>query len=118
MCSIWREEKREEGQKQCHYLNISAPACLDRQDLHVGFSAGAPGRVGKSQGGVWWEEIVVFVVLGVWQLWEQGSSQQGALSTGHTADLKTHTDVTFTFFTLSPKTPDHKSNLNHICTNF
>ena len=37
------ERKRREGQKQCHYLNIRPPACLDRQDLHVGFPAGAPG---------------------------------------------------------------------------
>lgn len=37
------ERERQEGQKQCHYLNVSPPACLDRQDLHVGFSAGAPG---------------------------------------------------------------------------
>lgn len=45
------EREREEGQKRCHYLNISPPACLDRQDLHVGFSVGAPG-----QGGVEWAD--------------------------------------------------------------
>lgn len=37
------EREREEGQKQCHYLNLSPPACLDRQDLHVGFTAQSPG---------------------------------------------------------------------------
>ena len=88
MYSIWRDqrEKREEGQKQCHYLNVSPPACLDRQDLHVGFTAQSPGA---GRGGVRWVEIVIFVVLRVWLLWEQRCSRQGSLSAGHTSDLRT-----------------------------
>lgn len=38
--------EREEGQKKSHYLNTSPLACLDKQDLHVGFSARAPGPGG------------------------------------------------------------------------
>lgn len=45
------EREREEGQNRCHYLNISPLACLDRQDLHVEFSARALGEGGVKRGG-------------------------------------------------------------------
>ena len=82
---------REEGQKQSHYLNISPPACLDRQDLHAGFSAGALG-----QGKMGLVEIVVFMVLWVWL------NRTGPRA-GHTCDLRTsdHSVPVFFFFFIS-----------------
>lgn len=46
MCNIWSEEDQDKS--QCGYLNIRPPACLDKQDLHVGFSAWALGRCVKA----------------------------------------------------------------------
>lgn len=71
----------EQGQKQSHYLNSSSPTCLDRQDLHPGFSAGAPG-----QGKMGWVEIVVFIgAVGVAAL---GTGQDSAQVTRRPSGYK------------------------------
>lgn len=97
-CAAYGEMRdRKRGQKQCHYLNYQSPSLF----VQAGFACWVFSRSpGVSQGGVRWVEIVVFVVLRVWLLWEQDFSQQGSFSTGHTSDLETlitHTNVKFLF---------------------
>lgn len=45
--------RREAGRTRCRYSDTTPPACLDKQDLHVGFWAGHPG--GRARCGGWKE---------------------------------------------------------------
>lgn len=90
------ERERQEGQKQCHYLNVSPPACLDRQDLHVGFSAGAPGVGwgGVEVGGnshLHGAQGVAALGTGLFFFFSTGVS----LRTGHTSDFRTQDHKVF-----------------------